>query len=112
MMDRKATVVREHLIQASVMAHTMQHWHIFRQWNARLCFEMHKAFFSGGRGDRNPIDYCYPAELGFFDFCIIPLAKKLQERVVFGVFRREYLNYTIQNRQEWHERGREIVAEM
>ena len=34
--NRKATVVMEHLIQASDVAHTMQHWHIYRKWNARL----------------------------------------------------------------------------
>ena len=28
--NRKATIVIEHLIQASDVAHTMQHWHIFR----------------------------------------------------------------------------------
>jgi hypothetical protein len=27
--DRKATIVIEHLIQASDVAHTMQHWHIY-----------------------------------------------------------------------------------
>jgi hypothetical protein len=29
-MNRKATIVLEHLIQASDVAHTMQHWHIYR----------------------------------------------------------------------------------
>jgi hypothetical protein len=28
--NRKATIVIEHLIQASDIAHTMQHWHIYR----------------------------------------------------------------------------------
>lgn len=28
--NRKATIVIEHLIQASDVAHTMQHWHIYR----------------------------------------------------------------------------------
>lgn len=32
-MNRKATIVLEHLIQASDVAHTMQHWHIYRKWN-------------------------------------------------------------------------------
>ena len=33
--DRKATIVIEHLIQASDIAHTMQHWHVYRKWNER-----------------------------------------------------------------------------
>ena len=32
-LNRKATIVIEHLIQASDVAHTMQHWHIYRKWN-------------------------------------------------------------------------------
>ena len=28
--DLKATIVIEHIIQASDVAHTMQHWHIYR----------------------------------------------------------------------------------
>ena len=29
--DRKATIVIEHLIQASDVCHTMQHWHVYRK---------------------------------------------------------------------------------
>jgi hypothetical protein len=33
----KATIVIEHLIQVSMcLVYTMQHWHIYRKWNARL----------------------------------------------------------------------------
>jgi hypothetical protein len=37
----RTTIVIEHLIQASDVSHTMQHWHIYRKWNARL-FEMYR----------------------------------------------------------------------
>ena len=30
--NRKATIVIEHLIQASDVAHTMQHWHVYKTW--------------------------------------------------------------------------------
>ena len=30
--DRMATIVIEHLIQASDVAHTMQHWHVYVKW--------------------------------------------------------------------------------
>jgi hypothetical protein len=45
--DRKATIVIEHLIQASDVAHTMQHWHVYRKWNERLFLEMYKAYQEG-----------------------------------------------------------------
>jgi hypothetical protein len=33
----KATIVMEHLIQASDVAHTMQHWHVYIRW-VSWCF--------------------------------------------------------------------------
>jgi 3'5'-cyclic nucleotide phosphodiesterase len=109
--DRKATIVIEHLIQASDIAHTMQHWHVYRKWNSRLFAEMYQAY-QEGRADRNPAEFWYQGEIGFFDFYIIPLAKKLKDCGVFGVCSEEYLNYAMKNRQEWVERGQELVEEM
>ena len=108
--NRKATIVIEHLIQASDVAHTMQHWHIYRKWNARLFEEMYIAF-KAGRGS-DPTPNWYKGEIGFFDFYIIPLAKKLKDCGVFGVSSDEYLTYAQQNRKEWENRGAEAVAEM
>jgi class 3 adenylate cyclase len=107
--DRKATIVIEHLIQASDVSHTMQHWHIYRKWNARLFEELYRAYVEG-RSDKDPSDFWYKGEMGFFDFYIIPLAKKLKDCGVFGVSSDEYLNYAKKNRQEWEERGLEVVA--
>mmetsp|Transcript_10346 Transcript_10346/g.22776 ORF Transcript_10346/g.22776 Transcript_10346/m.22776 type:complete len:1195 (-) Transcript_10346:89-3673(-) len=109
--DRKATIVIEHLIQASDVSHTMQHWHIYRKWNQRLFTEMYDAYMKG-RADKNPADFWYKGEIGFFDFYIIPLAKKLKDCGVFGVSSDEYLNYATKNREEWEQRGQEVIAEM
>lgn len=109
--NRKATIVIEHLIQASDVAHTMQHWHIYRKWNENFFQECYKAFLEG-RTDKDPSLYWYEGEIGFFDYYVIPLARKLQECGVFGVASDEYLNYAIRNRKEWQERGEEVLAEM
>jgi hypothetical protein len=108
---RKATIVIEHLIQASDVAHTMQHWHVYRKWNERLFQEMYLAY-KNGRAEKNPAEFWYAGEIGFFDFYIIPLAKKLKECGVFGVSSDEYLNYAQQNRREWAEKGQEVVSEL
>jgi 3'5'-cyclic nucleotide phosphodiesterase len=63
--NRKATIVLEHLIQASDVAHTMQHWHVYRKWNERLFMEMHQAYIEG-RSDRAPAEFWYGA--GIFRF--------------------------------------------
>jgi hypothetical protein len=109
--NRKATIVIEHLLQASDVAHTMQHWHIYRKWNERLFREMHKAYIDG-RADTDPANFWYQGELGFFDFYIVPLAKKLSDCGVFGVSSDEYLNYALMNRNEWDKKGKGIVEEM
>ena len=109
--NRKATIVIEHLIQASDVAHTMQHWHIFRKWNERLFSEMYVAY-KNGRAEKNPAEFWYKGEIGFFDFYIIPLAKKLSDCGVFGVSSDEYLSYAMKNREEWENRGQEVVAAM
>merc|ERR1719343_1070917 len=107
--NRKATIVIEHIIQASDVAHTMQHWHIFIKWNERLYAEMYEAYIEG-RAENDPTPTWYKAEIGFFDFYIIPLARKLSECGVFGVSSDEYLNYAIMNRNEWEKKGRDVVA--
>jgi hypothetical protein len=107
----KATIVIEHLIQASDVAHTMQHWHIYRRWNEKFFKECYQAYLHG-RAEQNPAKNWYEGEISFFDFYIIPLAKKLQGCGVFGVSSDEYLSYAIQNRKEWEERGEEMVKAM
>ena len=109
--DPKATIVVEHIIQASDVAHTMQHWHIFCKWNARLYNEMYDTFMDG-RADTDPGLNWYESELGFFDFYIIPLAKKLKECGVFGISSDEYLNYALENRLEWKRKGQAVTADM
>lgn len=123
--DRKATIVLEHLIQASDVAHCTQHvrmlccfvhsnyfqWHVYRKWNTRLFLEMYAAY-TMGRSDFDPSTSWYEGELGFFDNYIIPLARKLKECGVFGVSSDEYLAFALENRAEWATKGRTIVKEM
>ena len=107
----KGTVIVEHLIQASDVAHTMQHWKVYRKWNEKFYKECYGAYMDG-RAEADPTAGWYEGELGFFDFYVIPLAKKLKECGVFGVSSNEYLLYAQQNRMEWEKRGKQIVAEM
>jgi hypothetical protein len=110
-MNRKATIVIEHLIQASDIAHTMQHWHVYQKWNERLFREMYQAYVDG-YSDNDPTTFWYQGEIGFYDHYVIPLAKKLADCGVFGVSSSEYLDYAMKNRQEWVLRGETVVAEM
>ena len=52
-MNRKATIVIEHIIQASDVAHTMQHWNVYTRWNERLFRELYVAYLHG-RSEKDP----------------------------------------------------------
>jgi hypothetical protein len=107
----QSTLVLQHLIQASDVSHTMQHWEIYLKWNECLFAEMSEAFESG-RQAWNPVEGWYEGEIKFFDNYIIPLAEKLRTCGVFGACSDEYLNYARQNRAEWERRGPSVVTEM
>ena len=109
--DWKATIVIEHIIQASDVAHTMQHWHVYQKWNAKL-FKEHYRAYKAGRMEKHPADGWYKGELWFYDNYIIPLAKKLKDCGVFGVASDEFLTYATDNRNEWSIKGEAIVAEL
>jgi hypothetical protein len=72
--NTRATIVLEHIIQASDVSHTMQHWHVYVKWNRRLFEEMHLAYKQGRMGV-DPATFWYQGELGFYDNYVIPLAK-------------------------------------
>lgn len=61
--------------------------------------------------EKDPSEGWYQGEMGFFDFYIIPLAKKLFTCGVFGVSSDEFLNYAQANRQEWELKGSQMVQQ-
>jgi hypothetical protein len=85
--------------------------HVYQKWNERLFREMYTAY-KMGRTEKDPSKGWYEGELSFFDNYVIPLAKKLETCGVFGVSSDEYLNYAVQNRSEWENRGQDVVREM
>lgn len=109
--NRKATIVIEHIMQASDVAHTMQHWHVYQKWNRRLFDELYTAY-KAGRMAVDPATFWYKGEIKFFDGYVIPLAKKLKDCGVFGVSSAECLNYAINNRNEWESKGQMITTEL
>eukprot|EP00934_Nitzschia_sp_Nitz4_P001398 Nitzschia sp. Nitz4//scaffold107_size73032//15041//17514//NITZ4_005757-RA/size73032-processed-gene-0.54-mRNA-1//1//CDS//3329532584//1398//frame0 len=109
-LNRKATIVLEHLIQASDVSHTMQHWQVYKKWNKKFFDECYSAW-KEGRSEQDPSIGWYKGEIGFFNFYIIPLAKKLDSCGVFGVSSHEYLNYALANLEEWTKTGERVVEE-
>jgi 3'5'-cyclic nucleotide phosphodiesterase/Adenylate and Guanylate cyclase catalytic domain len=113
LVDRKATIVFEYIIQASDVIHCMQHWLTYQKFNARLFEERYIAWMKGASpGTDDPSVGWYDGEIWFFDNYIIPLAQKLHECGVFGVSYYESLGYAQQNRVEWERKGHDIVLDM
>jgi len=110
-LNRKATIVIEHLIQAANVSHTMQHWEIYLEWSGKLFEELYAAYRQG-RTDRNPADFWYEGEAGFFEHYVIPLSKKLHDCGVFGVSSDEDLNYATRNHELWVSQGRKVTEEL
>ena len=110
--NHRATLVMEEVIRASNISHTMQHFEVYRKWNALLFREEYQAYIDG-RIDTNPSDYWYQQELDFFDHTVIPLARRLQESGVFGLKSggNELLEFAVRNRSQWEDSGHNLVQE-
>lgn len=107
----KATLAIEALIQASDVLHTMQPFEVYKQWNERLFAEMYKAF-KEGRTNVDPSTFWYKGEIGFFDYYVIPLARRLQQCQVFGTMGNQCLGFARANRQAWVLKGPSAVNQM
>eukprot|EP00977_Amphora_coffeiformis_P020712 scaffold8447_cov186-Amphora_coffeaeformis.AAC.1 len=68
--------------------------------------------YRAGRMATDPATFWYKGEIGFLENYVIPLAKKLKECNVFGVSSDEYLSYAMANKEEWEQKGQQIVAEL
>ena len=82
---------------------------LFIPYSERFFHECYKAYLDG-RAETDPSENWVKGEIGFFDFYIIPLAKKLKECQVFGVTSDEFLNYAMANRKEWEIKGEQVLA--
>ena len=107
----KATIVIEHILQASDVAHTMQDWSLYTKWNERLFKEMYEAY-KQGRADKDPSISWYKGELWFFDNWVLPLASKLKETGVFGTVSDEFLSQAQKNRKMWEVHGEDLCKSM
>ena len=108
----QATLIVETMVQAADIAHTMQHWQVYRKWNVRLFEETYQAF-ADGRTKNDPSEGWFEGELNFFDKVVLPLVGRLQKSGAFVAASTDsHLDYAVQNRAQWNEKGKDILAEM
>lgn len=109
-MNNRATLVIEHLMQAADIAHTMQHWHLYRKWSQRLFLEQHAAYRSG-RCRVDPTETWFQSQLDLFSKNSVPVAQRLKESNVLGVSSGECLDYALTNLKQWQDQGLSVVEE-
>mmetsp|Transcript_22486 Transcript_22486/g.55637 ORF Transcript_22486/g.55637 Transcript_22486/m.55637 type:complete len:1526 (-) Transcript_22486:168-4745(-) len=107
----KATIIIEHIMQAADVAHTMQDWELYRQWNESLFLEFHQAFLDV-RSDKDPSDNWYNGELWFFENWVVPLATNLKTCGVLDIVSDQLVEQAKSNRRQWEAEGKEICAAM
>ncbi|KAL3918669.1 MAG: hypothetical protein SGILL_004127, partial [Bacillariaceae sp.] len=69
--NRKATIVMEHLMQASDSFHCMQPWIVYEKWSFKI-FEENYVAFQNGKSQQDPSRTWHSKELEYFDNYIIP----------------------------------------
>ena len=89
------------IIQASDIAHALQHWTSFSEWNERLYDQKNEAFVTG-TSESNPALDWYEQIIKFFQNVAIPVAETLQDRTLGG----EHLLCALENFQEWQVTGK------
>lgn len=107
----RATIVMEHIMQASDVSHTMQEWNLYRQWNECLFCEMYDAY-AEGRLDKDPAEGWFQGELWFFDNWVIPLATNLTKCGCLSLVSEQLLRQAEDNRQKWELEGEELCRSM
>lgn len=73
---------------------------------------MYQAFVDG-RSQNDPFEGWYEGEIAFYDNTVLPLVRRLQQTGAFVAASTDsHLDYATQNRSQWQEKGKDIVAEM
>lgn len=109
--DIKASILIEHLLVVADIAHTMQHWFVYRKWNQMLFEELYMAYISG-RGEKDPSTTWYKDELEFFDDFVIPMASKMKDCGLFDISNEDFLAHAESNREQWKNQGKREIAKM
>jgi len=108
----QATLIMETMVQAADIAHTMQHWQVYRKWNLRLFEEMYQGFVDG-RTSSDPSDFWFEGELQFYNNYTLPLVRRLRQSGAFVTASTDsHQDYAEQNKRQWENKGKDIVAEM
>jgi len=109
--NTKATLVMEHILQASSVGHHFQEWGIFLEWNEKKFLEDYLAFLEG-RTNKDPSDSWHASQLKFFDDVVLPLSERGTETDCWHILGDQLFQQATMNRHKWELEGEEFCRSM
>lgn len=109
--DLRESVVMETILKAADVAHNLQGFDQMCKWSDKLYLELRRAYIQG-RGDC-PQNGWFNNQIGFLDFYLLPLARKLDD---MGVFRDDigatFAANVENNRERWTREGMNVTSKI
>jgi len=109
--ELKASVVMEIIMTAADIAPNLQSWDHMVKWSNRLYLELRRAHAAGRGPDASP-DW-YRNQIGFLEYYVLPLARKMDETGVFGeMVGPSFARLVEANRDRWLLDGEKVTKDI
>jgi len=106
--DVRESVIMETIIKAADVAHNLQGFEQMAKWSDCLYLELRKAHIEK-RGE-DPSNGWFNNQIGFLDFYLLPLARKLDDTGAFGDTRGAiFASIVERNRSRWTREGMNVT---
>jgi hypothetical protein len=107
--ELRESVVMETILKAADVAHNLQSFDHMVKYSDRLFMELRRAYVQK-RGE-DPQDGWFSNQIGFLEFYLLPLARRLDDIGVFGeMVGGKFAQNVEDNRDRWMSEGMSITA--
>eukprot|EP00536_Pseudo-nitzschia_multiseries_P006929 jgi/Psemu1/255775/estExt_Genewise1Plus.C_1540020 len=107
--ELREAVIMETILKSADVGHNLQGFEQMARWSDCLYMELRKAFVDH-RGE-DPVDGWFHNQIGFLDFYLLPLARKLDDTGAFGDTRGGvFAAIVASNRKRWIEEGMGVTT--
>mmetsp|Transcript_24587 Transcript_24587/g.58328 ORF Transcript_24587/g.58328 Transcript_24587/m.58328 type:complete len:599 (+) Transcript_24587:419-2215(+) len=109
--ELREAVMMETILTAADVAHNLQGFDQMVKWSNKLYMELRRAYVDG-RGDC-PQNGWFNNQIGFLDFYLLPVARKLDDMGVFDdQIGAKFAENVQSNRERWTKEGMNVTAQI
>lgn len=109
--ELRESVIMETIIKSADVAHNLQGFDQMAKWSDCLYLELRKAFVEK-KGD-DPMNGWFNNQIGFLDFYLLPLARKLDDTGAFGDTRGAIFSDIVEkSRERWTKEGMGVTMKI